>query len=1101
MMEDRSTSSRIIIHSRTQSPLNKSSAKTLHTIRDSGQAISSFRGIMPGNLKAIQKRERNDKYFRETFFGHSKADSIKNTPSKHFAKYERDDVEAYKINAGSLPRLIFGKNETLTDWKVTFDLKAKAAAHSRTPSSNSLQFALPFSIQCLEMGIPSVHFLNKDYSEKLFSALKHEVPGAFIASVKYHAIETAVHEWFAEKATESKSDRTTETKDLISLLYSLLYFHLHPVSKPYARTLATTFGLWIELNQFQERDFEKIQNQLKSKHVLEFAKLEDKLTKELKSKDEIIEKLSISLEEAKSQIEKLELDIKDKNDFEFRMTEQVAKFHGLAKMMKEKAKVYKQRYLRAMQRNISLKVTEGHHREELAVRQIRGLSFGEEILSSKLPSRKKDHKFHAISTAATPTFPKRKKKAEILEEGLMVSISEDDEDMVKQYQQGMEEFNLTMGRLDNLCVEFNMLPDGKKFIAHQSTQTDPMVHKSCQTDLNTVGEKYNKVLLNQATLDTAVNDIELRDQIWKNPDVDFLQKFLKQSDEDLNDTTNLLPSYLTEEIKSFMRNEKRGESPFNIPELKSEIEELRSRQSPFYWKTLESYTLKVITNQDLLAERKILKRAREKLTKDKLGLEVKVASLEQTLKSKDILLQKINQKFSSDALPHKDVCLKLLKEAYEEKEPEENKGGLEKSSNSKSNQEGKPKGVIQSKAKFVVNQKKRAALGIIENVKGSKEKKGRYYVPVKQTLKTITAIYHERLKDFRMRQTKNDQLFAEFVYDYFVKSFGFISIAEPKLLSFIISLKNNRDKPRISLFSKFIGLDPNEEYSIEDLNKYIEALDFIGATSAGMNSVTNSEMDVEHIASYLRCIEYLKKFGEELNLPLSELTELRKDLDKLKKEQSQSSGKGAVVNVDIFLEQIVVKYRAIISLTKQSVINAFLACDLDGNQFVSEVEFITLWKHINPESFDQERGEQIFASRADKEDAGDVCMTFDRFCGVSAEYGLFSEERQLIFIEVFSKQGCKEKFKELKLAWPKLKHACKAALTEIGEGALSMDWEYIIETLDDRLLKCDEKEMPALLISAKMLESEVFREIKDLGKNEILDKFMKLSVFKHDKPN
>ena len=49
-----------------------------------------------------------------------------------------------------------------------------------------------------------------------------------------------------------------------------------------------------------------------------------------------------------------------------------------------------------------------------------------------------------------------------------------------------------------------------------------------------------------------------------------------------------------------------------------------------------------------------------------------------------------------------------------------------------------------------------------------------------------------------------------------------------------------------------------------------------------------------------------------------------------------------------------VKYRILVSRAKEYVINAFAACDLDGNGMCNFEEWYLLLRHIEPERFTHE---------------------------------------------------------------------------------------------------------------------------------------------------
>jgi len=63
--------------------------------------------------------------------------------------------------------------------------------------------------------------------------------------------------------------------------------------------------------------------------------------------------------------------------------------------------------------------------------------------------------------------------------------------------------------------------------------------------------------------------------------------------------------------------------------------------------------------------------------------------------------------------------------------------------------------------------------------------------------------------------------------------------------------------------------------------------------------------------------------------------------------------------------QLFVKYKILVSRAKEYVINAFAACDLDGNGMCNFEEFYLLIRHIEPDRFTSEDVSEIFFANAD----------------------------------------------------------------------------------------------------------------------------------------
>jgi hypothetical protein len=67
----------------------------------------------------------------------------------------------------------------------------------------------------------------------------------------------------------------------------------------------------------------------------------------------------------------------------------------------------------------------------------------------------------------------------------------------------------------------------------------------------------------------------------------------------------------------------------------------------------------------------------------------------------------------------------------------------------------------------------------------------------------------------------------EFIYEFYLKNFGVVSIAEKKLIILLVSIQKNLNKPRINLFGKFVGLIPSNSLLQEELLFYLKAINFL----------------------------------------------------------------------------------------------------------------------------------------------------------------------------------------------------------------------------------------------------------------------------------
>lgn len=73
---------------------------------------------------------------------------------------------------------------------------------------------------------------------------------------------------------------------------------------------------------------------------------------------------------------------------------------------------------------------------------------------------------------------------------------------------------------------------------------------------------------------------------------------------------------------------------------------------------------------------------------------------------------------------------------------------------------------------------------------------------------------------------------------------------------------------------------------------------------------------------------------------------LKQEIEVLKEVDDKN--KGGIIDFDLMMIRVLIVFRNNIEKTKLYVINAFNACDLDGNGFVDIEEWLLLNKYIEP---------------------------------------------------------------------------------------------------------------------------------------------------------
>lgn len=352
----------------------------------------------------------------------------------------------------------------------------------------------------------------------------------------------------------------------------------------------------------------------------------------------------------------------------------------------------------------------------------------------------------------------------------------------------------------------------------------------------------------------------------------------------------------------------------------------------------------------------------------------------------------------------------------------------------------------------------RAQSILLEVLKSSSKKLSK--MSKKSVLKQLSTLYLERQKDLVSGSQKRELSMLNYVYDFYLRSFGLRKIAEMNCKAFLGSIRYFRNDFRVEMFSRFVGINDFEEYTIDELNKYLEAIKW----------GTRSEEFIK--LSVSKAVEYTKTTFDRMGESLESVAQIRRGVEVMKDDQG-------LVDFDRFMEFFIKEYRLRINRTKQYVKNAFMAADLDANEECSKEEFVLLWKYISPETFEEEQARKLFDEKANEtHQDGEIFMGFDRFSVVCAENRLFTENDQLFFLEVSSQEECSVLCQNLRDNWIEKKSLLNNLLDQYKSNRYHMDkiqsWNEILIQLDDRLMNeiNPEKDI-SLLLSYKILESEI----------------------------
>lgn len=388
------------------------------------------------------------------------------------------------------------------------------------------------------------------------------------------------------------------------------------------------------------------------------------------------------------------------------------------------------------------------------------------------------------------------------------------------------------------------------------------------------------------------------------------------------------------------------------------------------------------------------------------------------------------------------------------------------------------------------HQKMNLGATLLEKIKGKKMGKFHNFMHIKLILKQIHMIYFERITQMKENPFIKEQDFASYTYGFFLSIFGLKKIADKRFIIMILSLKRNFPFFRVSMFSRFLGLmEPSTlNYNIDELNKYSEALDYICNVSTMGPVYNNSDSDAKFYIPFMRALQYTSLFGDT-RMTVEESNELKKEIESFKENDPKNLHKAGIIDFDIFMERILNKYKILVNRAKIYVINAFAACDLDGNRMCNLQEFLLLNRHIESEVYNEEKLEKIFLENADIEKDGEKNLSFDKFSVVCVEFNLFTDEAQNRYLGVTKKVQIEIKMGEITEKWSEKKQEIEKRfenLTILSEDEIN-NWNQIIQVLDERITGKIEADFKPTLIAYMILDKESERlteEQKNYIENE-----------------
>jgi len=380
---------------------------------------------------------------------------------------------------------------------------------------------------------------------------------------------------------------------------------------------------------------------------------------------------------------------------------------------------------------------------------------------------------------------------------------------------------------------------------------------------------------------------------------------------------------------------------------------------------------------------------------------------------------------------------------------------------------------------LILERRSNPAQSIISKLKtnfNAKLVKIKSLIPVPSLLKQITNFYIERIYMSRENPAVRDQDMCTFVYRQFINTFGFQKFAIQKFTKFAASVRKHSNVGRIGKFAKLMGLlDEGHNYKLEETKQYMAGLEYLLSNTTIGASINNSESEKKHFVPWLRAAEYIKIFGEKRMTP-KEIMDFKADCEKLKIPDPTNRNQAGIIDVDAFLEKIVIRFKVLMNKGKEGYIAAFRGCDLDGDNKIAFVEFAAFFKSIEPDRFEDKKCEEIFINHCDIIEGDEMAISQENFLNMCFELNLFQENKQHAFIGIYRETELDQVFNQVKEKWTEEKEKYTKLMDEkkntIPPEVFSL-WTRTMKSIDESLKEDSISTKKGTLIKHKILTNDL----------------------------
>ena len=424
---------------------------------------------------------------------------------------EVERIESTKVNYASLPRINLVTENPFSS-KVrspNASLCAKEIQEQiRKVRQTRIKFSNPFSLECLTLAVPNIVFDENDFVADTFAKLKSEVPNAFEGSQNQQSLATYLV-WLKRKQKDLQSISSLKLRDFYKLAFCRLHYQLSSLDNLLAEEASIIFHEVLGLFEKNKAENEATREDFSRKSEALLQKANKSFDDKLRDKDLLVEELKLKLEFATKSMRALAEETFQYKSIDQGLRRQIEKYKSIAGQYQVKASIFKQRYHKVVQKNLSMKLNQAQKAELRAIDQA---------------AMKKNHSFYIEDEApllqknqTTVKLPAQQKFAGKRTDTLDLPSQSSQEELLG-YKEGVEAFNENLERLDQMAIQLNLVPNGRTFICHQATQTETLREDNCtQTKISCVDKKYDRILVDQETLDSNLREHDVRVMVQNDP--------------------------------------------------------------------------------------------------------------------------------------------------------------------------------------------------------------------------------------------------------------------------------------------------------------------------------------------------------------------------------------------------------------------------------------------------------------------------------------------------------------------------------------------------------------------------------------------------------